>query len=101
VLYAGGLGRTNPPQSAGALASSAAQVARKSELRLLFGGEPVPEVFYAGVTPGFAGLYQVNFRVPANAASARELRIVLGGRSSQLDLELPVAPPAGQLRLLR
>ncbi len=34
-----------------------------------FGGQPAP-VLYAGPAPGFPGLYQLNFQVPANAQLA-------------------------------
>jgi uncharacterized protein (TIGR03437 family) len=98
VVYAGGLGQTKPPQSPGKLAPSAAAIERRKDFQLLLNGEPVNDIVYAGVTPTFAGLYQVNFRVPENLASSRELRITLGEQSSQYNLLLPVAPPPAALR---
>jgi uncharacterized protein (TIGR03437 family) len=90
VIYASGLGQTAPPQAAGQLARGAVQISRRNEFRLLLNGEPCESVFYAGVTPGFAGLYQVNFRVPPNPQNTPELRINVGDRSSQEQLQLPL-----------
>jgi uncharacterized protein (TIGR03437 family) len=91
VIYASGLGQTDPPQSAGQLARTAAQIERRNDFKLLLDGERCEAVFYAGVTPGFTGLYQINFRVPQSAETPPELRITLGSRSSQEGLRLPVA----------
>jgi uncharacterized protein (TIGR03437 family) len=36
-------------------------------LQMSLGGAPVPsvDILYAGVTPGFVGLYQINVKIPA------------------------------------
>jgi uncharacterized protein (TIGR03437 family) len=90
VLYAAGLGQTSPAQSAGKLADRAAEITRRPDLRVLCEGEALPEIGYAGVTPGFAGLYQINVRLPDNLSGPARLRLVLGERSSA-ELGLPVA----------
>jgi uncharacterized protein (TIGR03437 family) len=52
-------------------------------------GEAAP-VLFAGLTPGFIGLYQVNFQVPADAKSGdRKLEILQGGQPANVSV-LPV-----------
>jgi uncharacterized protein (TIGR03437 family) len=50
---------------------------------LTIGGVKVP-VFFAGPTPGFTGLYQVNATIPAGIAPSTQATLVLtqGGRTS-------------------
>ena len=41
------------------------------------------EIFFAGMTPGFVGLDQINFRVPSNARSGKlPVVITQDGQSS-------------------
>lgn len=93
VLYATGLGRTIPDQRPGVLAERAAQIERFDELDLYLDNVAVPRhhVFYAGITPGFAGLYQVNVTLPEDTPSNPEIRLALGGLPSPPGIKLPVA----------
>ena len=52
-------------------------------MTLTIGGVKVP-VFFAGPTPGFTGLYQVNATIPAGIAPSQLAPLVLsqGGRTS-------------------
>lgn len=94
VLYATGLGRTIPSLMPGQLAAQATSIARLSEFRVQVNGRLVePEsILYAGLSPGFAGLYQVNVRIPAGAPADPEIRMGFGAISSQ---------PGTRLRLRR
>ena len=69
TLFAIGLGRTDPPLAPGALAGSAASLTSDAHVEIQ-GWELEPaDVLYAGVTPGFAGLYQISIRIPKRFAS--------------------------------
>ena len=92
VLFAAGLGQTVPRQASGEAPRAAAFIERMADLRVLLDGAPVDsgDVFYAGVAPGFPGLYQVNLRLPANLAPNPEIRLALGDAVSPPSLRLPV-----------
>ena len=45
---------------------------------------------YAGVAPGFAGLYQINWALPKSTAQNPEIRLQLDGAISIPKLHLPV-----------
>lgn len=80
ALYMTGLGQTDPPIAPGALATSAAQTAWPASVTL-DGRQLAPsDVLYSGAAPGFAGLYQVNIRVPADARNGSlPVSLTIGG----------------------
>jgi len=92
VLYATGLGETEPPLAPGQIAPGAALIRRLSELRVLLNGIAVDPgaIAYAGVTPGFAGLYQINLWLPARLDPDPEIRVAIGGEISPPGIRLPV-----------
>ena len=65
IIYLVGMGATNPSVASGA-ASPAAPVTVQPKVTVDGQTAAVP---YAGLSPGAAGLYQINFQVPANARS--------------------------------
>ncbi|MGH7753612.1 MAG: IPT/TIG domain-containing protein, partial [Gemmatimonadales bacterium] len=89
AIYATGLGATNPPVAAGepGALEPPFNVTVLSP-RVIIGeiGEAPAELFFSGMAPGFAGLYQVNARVPftTQPGNAVRLRIEIGGRTSNV-----------------
>ena len=92
VLFATGLGQTEPNPQYAEIPMSAALIRQFSELRILFNGEVVEgtTVYYAGIAPGFAGLYQVNMRLPDSVPPNPEIRILVGDHISPTGIYLPV-----------
>ena len=90
VLYAGGLGRTTPNTTSGKLATNAATIYYVSQLQILLNGVPIPpaSVLYAGLTPGFAGLYQINLKLPTELPADPEIRIAIGPQVSPASVQL-------------
>jgi len=76
VVYCTGLGATNPAVRSGeaAPANPLAVVVTPVEVRI--GGEPAV-VHYAGLTPGFVGLYQVNVQIPAGVTPGAVVPLVI------------------------
>ena len=98
VLYAAGLGRVNPDTTSGKLVTSAAQILAAPQMQLTLGGVAIPaaNVLYAGLAPGFAGLYQINLKLPDTLVANPEIRIAIAGQTSQGQVQLPAignAPP--------
>jgi uncharacterized protein (TIGR03437 family) len=94
TLYATGLGRTIPNPRSGEIPTQAAVLERRAEFQVLLDGEPVSSdrILYAGVAPGFAGLYQINLRLPDATPANPEVRLKLGGETSPPGGGIPVAP---------
>lgn len=70
-MYLTGLGATNPKVQDGAAAPGAAPLAViTGGIAIYVGGVQVPasQIYYAGLAPTLAGLYQVNFKIPVVAA---------------------------------
>ena len=90
TLFGTGFGPTEPGYAPGELAQRPAPLL--SPVRVLAGSVEV-EAIYAGLTPGFAGLYQISFRVPAVAEPTNlPIEIVLPQASTPSGGFLRVAP---------
>lgn len=94
VLYATGLGATQPlpltgeiPEYGGSIQPSAL-----SSFQVLLNGQALnpSTVPYAGLTPGFAGLYQVNFYVPQNCPPNPQIQLAVGTQISASGINLAV-----------
>jgi uncharacterized protein (TIGR03437 family) len=94
VVFATGLGavvgNVTPGTAPGALLTAA-------ELTVHIGGVPA-KVFYAGLSPQFPGLYQVNVEVPKSvAAGSVPLVMTILGQPSP-EVKIPVTGVAGVSR---
>lgn len=87
VIYATGLGKTTRNPNVGEIPQYAAWIVNPEE-RLVV--SPNGRVDYAGLTPGSAGLYQINLVVPFSPGVDPEIRITVGGVSSAPGLKLAV-----------
>ncbi|HEY6391457.1 MAG TPA: hypothetical protein VIX89_09275 [Bryobacteraceae bacterium] len=80
VIFCAGLGDVNPPVIAGSAAVLSMTV---NTVTVKMGGQPAG-VDFAGLAPGFAGLYQVNARVPGGLTPGNDvpLQISVAGQQS-------------------
>jgi uncharacterized protein (TIGR03437 family) len=74
VIYCTGLGAVNPPVALGAAATGPTPIVQPVSATI---GGQTASVSYAGLTPGFPGLYQVNAVVPAGIAPSGQVPVVL------------------------
>lgn len=94
VLYATGLGALSPAPAPLEVAGKATAIADTQNFLVWVNGVSAGTVLYAGVTPGFGGLYQINFRLPLDCPANPEIRVIASGQISAPGLVLPVARPA-------
>jgi uncharacterized protein (TIGR03437 family) len=94
VIYATGLGDTVPAEIFGNVAAMAAPLKQLADFKLLLDGVAVDRslVLYAGIAPGFAGLYQINLRLPDGVGSNPQIQIGLADAHSPAGLILPLKP---------
>jgi uncharacterized protein (TIGR03437 family) len=92
IMFATGLGTTRPRLPAGQIPTGIAWLENLSDFRVLVNGEAAEStnILYAGAAPGFAGLYQINFRIPENAPQNPELKIGFTGIISPGEARLPL-----------
>lgn len=90
VVYATGLGKTQPNPASGEIPQYAAQIQRLSDLKMSLAGSAVDPVRikYAGVAPGWAGLYQINLVLPDNLPADPEIRVAIGDHISPAGVRL-------------
>jgi uncharacterized protein (TIGR03437 family) len=92
VVYATGLGKLQTTPQPVEIPHYSSPLANPGALKVMVGGRAVDagRVLYAGLTPGCAGLYQINFRLPDDSLPDPELRVFIGDAGSQAGLPLPL-----------
>jgi uncharacterized protein (TIGR03437 family) len=90
TLFVTGLGETQPRFEPGEIPAAAARTTLPVSVQV--GGAAV-DVIYAGVTPSFAGLYQVSFELPLNTTAGNAPVVVsVGGETTPAGGYLTVGP---------
>jgi uncharacterized protein (TIGR03437 family) len=92
TLYATGLGVTRPRPAYSEIPKEAAALVRAPEFIVQLDGQDVDasRIAYAGVAPGFAGLYQINLRLPDGTGANPEIRIGYRDQMSTVGVRLSV-----------
>ncbi|HEX5229262.1 MAG TPA: hypothetical protein VFW44_16215 [Bryobacteraceae bacterium] len=75
-IFSTGLGAVNPPVTAGSAASTTVLSRTDDEVTVTVGGQSA-QVLFAGLAPGFVGLYQVNVLMPAGVAPGNSVPVIL------------------------
>jgi len=91
VVYATGLGAAGH-NATGQVPSAAVQIDNLATLKVYLDGAAVDPMLikYVGLTPGWAGLYQINLELPAKLGTDPEIRVAIGDQSSPAGLKLAV-----------
>ena len=74
-IYCAGLGPVAPPVADGVQVSGLSQIVNQLVVGINNAGAPVT---FAGLAPGFVGLYQVNVQVPASTPVGSQIPVQLG-----------------------
>jgi len=82
VIYATGLGATDPALGEGLAAPATGQVRTAIQPSVSVAGQPAT-VFFSGLAPGLVGLYQINVLLPAGLPAGFDIVIEAAGRRSQ------------------
>jgi uncharacterized protein (TIGR03437 family) len=89
ILYATGMGATNPPVATGTPAPSSppAQVAIAPQVSI---GGTNAQVLFAGLSPGSVGLYQIDVEIPAGAGTGNVPLVMTQNGVASNTVSLPV-----------
>ncbi|HLK22200.1 MAG TPA: hypothetical protein VKT81_24805 [Bryobacteraceae bacterium] len=88
TAYGTGWGTTMPAAVVGSLAAGAADITGKYTLTI---GDKTADVSYAGLSPTYAGLYQINFTVPAGlTAGDQPIVLTINGVPTPTGAMIPV-----------
>ena len=94
AVYLVGLGSVYPPYSDGGATPGIGSIVINN-IEVDVGGYGSTNIPYAGLTPGDAGLYQINFQVPSNAPAGNDALAIAGPGSYSSEALLPVGGGSG------
>ena len=89
VIYCAGLGAVDPPVPAGSAAPSNTLSNTVNPVTVSIAGQSAP-VSFAGLSPGFTGLYQINAQVPSGIAPGNATLIITAAGQQSAPVTLPV-----------
>ena len=89
VIYCAGLGAVDPPVPAGSAAPSNTLSNTVNPVTVSIAGQSAP-VSFAGLSPGFTGLYQINAQVPSGIAPGDAALIITVAGQQSAPVTLPV-----------
>jgi uncharacterized protein (TIGR03437 family) len=93
ILYGTGFGPTTPSIPAGQIVNSTFQAANTLTVTIGNATLAPSDVLFAGLAPGFAGLWQLNLRIPAGIPPGDQpISITVAGASTQRGITIPIAP---------
>jgi uncharacterized protein (TIGR03437 family) len=84
VVYATGLGATEPNPGPGEVPQAAATIIGAASLAVSLDGAVLPSylIKYAGVTPGCVGLYQINIELPTSVGTDPVIQVAVGSQAN-------------------
>jgi uncharacterized protein (TIGR03437 family) len=90
VIYATGLGKTRTNPDSGEIPQYISQIVALADLKVGIGGSVATgeQIKYAGLSPGSAGLYQINVAIPDKPGTDPELRVTIGTASTPTGVKL-------------
>lgn len=90
ILYATGMGATNPAVATGAVAPGPPQLANVTVAPQVSIGNANAQVLFAGLSPGSVGLYQMDVQIPDGVASGNLSLVVTQGGIVSNTVTVPV-----------
>ena len=95
AVYATGLGMTHPNPLPGEIPIYPGLIDGLGALQVTVGAAVLPpdRILYAGLTPGWAGLYQINMRLPDILESEPGLQAAVGDQKGAPGLKLATGSP--------
>lgn len=93
IVYATGLGPTLPTVEYRRIPREPAEIASREDLTVWLNEHPVPDedISYAGIMPGFPGIYEIRFRLPETLPSNPQVLLQIGEHTSLEQIRLAVA----------
>jgi uncharacterized protein (TIGR03437 family) len=89
LIYATGLGAVGPAVASGAAGSASPLSSDLQPPAVTLGGIPAP-LYFAGLAPGFVGVYQLNVKVPGDAPEGMQIPLTIqaGGLSTTVSVRV-------------